>query len=267
MGALAVVERDAVVFIEFELGRPLSGVHVQGQRIDGLLIAVVHLRPGRNDRAGPREQRHPIQRAAVDDLAAALVDVAREIVEPVVAGRKEDVGIDGLSAARLRDRRHQQLAAEQILLIAGERLLLVGIVEIHSAHQRQARVVGDARTRVGVRQQRIAKPDELAIRFHAGVAVFPRQPEAPDAVEPKDGTERAELNPTLVEFRRQIGDMHAATQIVHIGHELIAAANRGGNHHRQRLPDSRQIAGEDKSRSGASRRPCPSGRKRWCACR
>ena len=60
----------------------------------------------------------------------------------------------------------------------------------------------------------------------------------------KMGLKRAELNPTLVEFRRQIGDVHAATQIVHIGHELIAAANRGGNHHRQRLPDSRQIAGE-----------------------
>ena len=58
------------------------------------------------------------------------------------------------------------------------------------------------------------------------------------------GLKVAELNAALIEFYGQIGIVDTAAKIVHVGHELIAAANRGRNQLRQRLPDALQIAGK-----------------------
>ena len=86
--------------------------------------------------------------------------------------------------------------------------------------------MGDARVSVDVGQQGVAQADETAIGLFARLAIFPGHAQSPEAVEPDQRAKGVELNPALVEFRRQVEDMDAAAEVVHVGHELVAAADR-----------------------------------------
>jgi len=148
--AVPVFQRQAIVFVQLKRRLGWAAEDLERQRVERLLVRVVHLRRQGDNRAGPHKQRHAFDRAFMDDAPATRVDVAGKKIKPVLACRQIDLLERRLALGGFNHRRHQEFLSEEVLVRVAVGGFLVWILQASAAHQRQPRLMSDARAGVGI---------------------------------------------------------------------------------------------------------------------
>src|SRR5215472_3133017 len=150
--ALAVIERDSVIFKEKKLAVG-SGVNGNGKWAVDFLINVLFDWAERKNGACADEERKSFQVHGAIDFAAAVVGFVRPKIEPALARKIQTAR----RRAFLDDGRHENVAPPQIFVAALYSFGIVGIMQPRAAHHGDSSESGFAYSAIQIRHQAIAQ--------------------------------------------------------------------------------------------------------------
>src|SRR6266567_3757635 len=232
--AFAVVEGVAVVFVQQERGIA-AGINRNGKRLIRFLLHILFDRTERQNRPGAHKERHGLKVNFAADFRSTLHALAAPEIVPS-STRKVD---SARGSTLLDDRGDQHVPAPQVLVPAGDRLGLVGLMEPQRTQDGHACGGTFPYGAVEIRQQPVTQfqvfaADRLDLRIvklarigdggtvvivdleRSGIACIPAPWKAQLPV-PAMGTEErakcAELEPTQIQLRREFFSGHKSDDV------------------------------------------------------